>query len=358
VAQQLAVEASSWWQQFTPKLTGLTWRYLRSIICSASSHHGTGNNVVPSTTPHSDPDDTATPDPGSSDQLSAVEKQLRQLAEEVHVRGREIDEIQAMDKHRPWYRQVTSLVAIGALVVSLLSAVAGFQLQTSAETRAQSRERVQDRSDLRSILQRLIVLPIEVQELYTAYPDAAAELSRNVTSEYALLTGQAVEIIENLRKADNDDVSASEYNALATAINHLPGGHEEARIYYGRAADRANNLTEAITAVRSIAVLDYQMGAYEAMRAQFERAVEVTKEYPSTDFVRAETVTETYLTWAAHEIFSGSCVVAEQILDRAYEAATEEDVFTLNATLDARHQALLVSLSECVPSAAAAADGS
>ena len=112
------------------------------------------------------------------------------------------------DKHRPWYRQVTSWVAIGALVVSLLSAVAGFQLETSAETRAQFRERQQERSDLRSILQRLIVLPIENQEIFTAYPGAAAELSKTVTSEYALLTGQAAEIIEQLRKTGNDDVSA------------------------------------------------------------------------------------------------------------------------------------------------------
>ena len=179
--------------------------------------------MVNSTTPHSDPVAIATPDPGSSEPLPDVDSRLRQLAEEVRVRGREIDELQATDKHRPWYRQVSSIVAIGALVVSLLSAVASYQLQTTAETRAQTRERVQDRSDLRSILQRLIVLPREIQELYTAYPGAAAELSRNVISEYALLTGQAVKIIENLDQADDDDVSASEYNALATALSRCRG---------------------------------------------------------------------------------------------------------------------------------------
>lgn len=248
-------------------------------------------------------------------------------------------------------------MAIGALVVSLLSAVASYQLQTNAETRAQSRERVQDRSDLRTILQRLIVLPTLTQELYTDYPDAAAELSRNVTSEYALLTGQAVTIIENLRRTGEDDVSASEYNALASAITHLPGGQEEARTYFGRAADRANNLTEGITAVRSIAVLDYQMGAYETMRAQFERAVGVTQKYPSTAYVEAETVTETYLMWAANEIFLGNCDDAQVILDRADEAATKVDGFTLNAVLGARHESLRQSLSECLSSEAAPEDG-
>ena len=279
--------------------------------------------------------------------LPDVDSRLRQLAEEVRVRGREIDELQATDKHRPWYRQVSSIVAIGALVVSLLSAVASYQLQTSAETRAQTRERVQDRSDLRSILQRLIVLPREIQELYTAYPGAAAELSRNVISEYALLTGQAVKIIENLDQADDDDVSASEYNALATALSQMPGGHEEARTYYQRAADRANNLTEEITAVRSIGILENQMGSYEAMRAQYERALEVTQEYPSTDFIRAATDTETYLQWATHEVSNGSCDDAERILNSAYEVATEEGVFTADASVSARYQALLVSLSEC-----------
>ena len=266
---------------------------------------------------------------------------MRELAEEVRIRGREIDELQASDKHRPWYRQVSSIVAIGALIVSLLSAVASYQLQTSAETRAQTRERVQDRSDLRSILQRLIVLPRELQELYTAYPGSAAELSRNVVSEYALLTGQAVKIIENLDQVDDDDVSASEYNALATALSQMPGGHEEARTYFQRAADRANNLTEEITAVRSIGILENQMGAYDAMRAQYERALEVTRneEYPVTDFVRATTDTETYVQWASHEIANGSCVDAERILDSAFAA---------DASVSARYEALLVSLSDCV----------
>jgi tetratricopeptide (TPR) repeat protein len=306
--------------------------------------------VVDSTAQHTDPDALATRDPESSDPLPDVESRLRELAEEVRIRGREIDELQASDKHRPWYRQVSSIVAIGALIVSLLSAVASYQLQTSAETRAQTRERVQDRSDLRSILQRLIVLPRELQELYTAYPGSAAELSRNVVSEYALLTGQAVKIIENLDQVDDDDVSASEYNALATALSQMPGGHEEARTYFQRAADRANNLTEEITAVRSIGILENQMGAYDAMRAQYERALEVTRneEYPVTDFVRATTDTETYVQWASHEIANGSCVDAERILDSAYEIATETGVFAADASVSARYEALLVSLSDCV----------
>lgn len=306
--------------------------------------------MVDSTAQHTDPDALATRDPESSDPLPDVESRLRELAEEVRIRGREIDELQASDKHRPWYRQVSSIVAIGALIVSLLSAVASYQLQTSAETRAQTRERVQDRSDLRSILQRLIVLPRELQELYTAYPGSAAELSRNVVSEYALLTGQAVKIIENLDQVDDDDVSASEYNALATALSQMPGGHEEARTYFQRAADRANNLTEEITAVRSIGILENQMGAYDAMRAQYERALEVTRneEYPVTDFVRATTDTETYVQWASHEIANGSCVDAERILDSAYEIATETGVFAADASVSARYEALLVSLSDCV----------
>jgi len=314
--------------------------------------------VVNPTTPHSDPDAIAAPDPGSSEPPPDVDSRLRQLAEEVRVRGREIDELQALDRHRPWYRQVSSIVAIGALVVSLLSAVASYQLQTSAETRAQTRERVQDRSDLRSILQRLIVLPRELQELYTAHPGAAVELSRNVIAEYALLTGQAVKIIENLDQADDDDVSASEYNALAEALSHLPGGQEEARTYFQRAADRANNLTEEITAVRWIGILENQMGSREAMRAQYERALEVTQEYPSTtDFVRAVTDTETYLQWATHEVANGSCVDAERISNDGYEVATEEGVFRADASVSARYQALLASVSACVPNAAASADG-
>ncbi len=263
-----------------------------------------------------------------------------------------------MDRHRPWYRQVSSIVAVGALVVSLVSAVASYQLQASAETRAQTRERVQDRSDLRTILQRLIVLPRELQELYTAYPGAAVELSRNVIAEYALLTGQAVKIIENLDQADNDDVTASEYNSLAEALTHLPGGQEEARFYFQRAEDRANTLTEEITAVRWIGIIEDQMGSQEAMRAQFERALQVTHEYPSTtDFVRASTDTETYLQWATHEFVNGNCADAARISNDGYQLATQEGVFAADSGVSARYQALLESVSECVDSAATTADG-
>lgn len=303
--------------------------------------------MVQSTTPPADPDDTATHDQGSSDQLRAVDRQLRELAEEVRLRGREIDELQANDRHRPWYRQVTSLVAIGALVVSLLSAVASFQLQTSAETRAQLRERHQDRSDLRSILQRLLVLPVENQEIYTLYPAAATELSKTVTSEYALLTGQAAEIIEQLVQAGEDDVSASEYNALAVALLRLSGGQEQARTYFERAAKRADNLTDEVTAVRGIAGLDFAAGSLEDMRIQFERAVEITDDYPSTAYLRAYTHAETYLQWAANEISSASCTHAEDVLDRADEATTGQNIFTRDSNMNSRYQGLLTSLATC-----------
>jgi len=47
-AQQLAVEALVMVAAIHPKLTGLTWRYLRStIMCSASSYHGTGEHRGP-----------------------------------------------------------------------------------------------------------------------------------------------------------------------------------------------------------------------------------------------------------------------------------------------------------------------
>lgn len=292
-------------------------------------------------------DVSTTPDRASADQLRALEAQLHELAEEVNVRGREIDELQAIDKHRPWYRQVSTIVAIGALVVSLLSAAAGIQLQTAAETRAQLRDSAEDRSGLRSILQRLIVLPLETQELYTAYPEAAVELSRNVTSQYAMLTGQAVEIINQirLRQAGDDGLSASDYNALATAMTILPGGNQEARIYFDRAADRARNLTDALTAIRSMAALDFASGSYEAGRAQYERALEMTQEYPSTPFLIASTDMETYLQWGAYELSIRGCVEAERVLDAASDIATEEDVFAWDANMKTRHEELLKSLA-------------
>jgi hypothetical protein len=303
--------------------------------------------VVLEMTPQSDPHDSTTPDQESSAQLAALDRQLGELADEVRVRGREIDALQASDKHRPWYRQVTSLVAIGALVVSLLSAVAGFQLQTNAETRAQSRERAQDRSDLRSILQRLIVLPVELQSIHTEYPNMAGELSKTVTSEYALLTGQAGEIIEQLRRAGKDDVSASEYNTLAIGLIRLAGGEEKARTYYERAADRADNLTDASTAARGIAGLDFAEDSFEDMRAQFELAVEVIGKYDAGAYLRASSQTETYMQWAGFEIAGANCAHGREALQRAEEEAAQEKVFTLDPSMNARYQGLLTSLSQC-----------
>ncbi len=312
-----------------------------------------------SRTPYSGSDENATPDHEPSGQLPDVDTRLRQLADELRVRGREIDELQAADKHRPWFRQATTLVAIGALVVSLLSAVGGFQLQSNAETRAALRERAQDRSDLRSILQRLIVLPLETQELYTDYPpETALELSRNVTSEYALLTGQAVKIIEQLGKTDNDDVSAAEYNALATAMLFTQGKQEQARAYFQSAIDRAKTLIDAVSAIRSIAQIDFQQGSYDAMREQYERALEATQSYPSTAFDVGVTNMETYLLCATFEVSIQRCVDAKALVERALEAATEGNVFARDATMKTRYDKMETTVSGCVTNQSApATDG-
>ena len=135
----------------------------------------------------------------------------------------------------------------------------------------------------------------------------------------------------------------AEYNTLAIALLSVAGRHDQARVYYERAADRADNLTDEGTAVRGIAGLDFAMGSLEEGRAQFERAVEVTGEYPSTAYFRGLTETETYLQWATYEISHGDCVHAERALKHAEEAASEENIFAVDGTMNARYQALLAS---------------
>ena len=251
--------------------------------------------------------DAVTGQVAEPDHGDAMEQQLRQLAEELHVRGREIDELQARqeERTRPWYRQASIVVAIAALLVSLVSGGVGAILQSAAESRARraderaiAQQQQQDRSDLRTILQRLAALPRENATLYQQFGQSAAALSVNVTSETSLLVGQANTIVDRIPNL----VSAAEYNALGTATLLLPGTQRQATMHFEQAAGRADNLNDQLTAVRSLAILGFTSGSLDEGRGHFNEALQLINKAKPLPFWDAYITTETRMQWARQEL--------------------------------------------------------
>jgi hypothetical protein len=134
--------------------------------------------------------------------------------------GRLKQEVDALQVHilqldKPWYQQAPSIVAVLALVFSLITTYLSYDRDRRLDRQA-------DRTELRSLIQRLTALPRENFELVQKYKDepaAAVQFSGFILNENLILTNQAVDIIRRIPGL----VSASEALAVAAALVSLVG---------------------------------------------------------------------------------------------------------------------------------------
>lgn len=141
---------------------------------------------------------------------------VKNLARRIALIKEEVDALQiaVMKKHTPWYKTVPTIISLLALLFSF-----GTTYFSYSHTKAQDIQTL--KSELRTMLQRLALLPKENFELtkkYTNDPATVAFLSGYINQENALLAQQAAEIAKNL---PIDRVSATEYYAIALAFQNL-----------------------------------------------------------------------------------------------------------------------------------------
>ncbi len=256
----------------------------------------------------------------AADALADVRAELMALRAQVTQNDHEIDDLQlrSAESRLPWYRNIQSLVAVFALLLSLLTTlVSGYWASTQgqiAEQRLRQQEIHDSKTELRGLLQSLAELERRIEELPTmADPLIASRLSSSYGSETAILATQALEIMESIP----DQISSSEYLNLAIrfgAINEFG----RAQPLIERALATAANSYDFLSAKRTYAALLFQNGDSDGGRRQFADALQSWSTFPSeAATVRITGDLYTELTWASVESLHGYCDEANAHIDPA-----------------------------------------
>lgn len=233
----------------------------------------------------------------------------RDLAQEFDLIKREIDALQiaVMKSHTPWYRNISTIISVLALLFSFGTTVVSYRRTEAQDIESQ-------RADLRSMLQRLASLPKENFEIglrHADNPAAQAALAGYVNQENAMLARQAAELA---RRLPEDKVSATEFYAVALALQHSYN-IDDSQYFLLRAIESARDFSDEIAAVRAYANLLFTTGKPEAGRVEYQKALSVfsnPKYRGYNDYTRNSTHAWTELHWAYSEANIGLIPSAQQ----------------------------------------------
>jgi hypothetical protein len=239
------------------------------------------------------------------------------LEHRVELLKREVDALQIAitGSSKPWYKNVSTLLAVIALLFS-------FGTTYVSNRRIAAQEILSARQELRGLLQRLAALPkenIEIGKKYENDATSAATVSSLLNQENALLARNASEIA---RKLPTKSVSATEYYAIAVGLQNSYDitGTEEFLNYSINASPDFN--TE-IGALRMLASLRFIQGNSEAGRVQYQKALNIFAKYPEyPPYTKATANIWTELAWATSEANNNSYPTAIQHIENAEQLST------------------------------------
>ena len=237
-----------------------------------------------------------------------------ELEKRVDVMKDEIDALQIAitGQTRPWYRDVSTLLSILALLFSFGTTYVSYR-----------RTLVQDvdttRQELRGLLQRLAALPKENVEVMIKYPNDPASryaISGYINQESSLLSRNAAELA---KKLPANSVSAIEFYAIAVSLQSsydLNGANE----FLNLALKADPDFNTEIASLRSLANMKYIQGRPEAGRVEYQRALDIFSKYPQFDpYTRDSTNVQTELSWAFAEANRSDFASAGQHIRNAEE---------------------------------------
>jgi hypothetical protein len=154
---------------------------------------------------------SATPDPAitPADSLAAPADSLTDLRGQMTVMKGEIDalKIASAQAGKPWYRQASVIIAVAALLFSMVSTYYADHLTTE-------QSKVASRSELGQLIQLLSALPEKDTELaakYAGAPTTMISLRGDLAAESLVLAQHAADIIDRIP----DQVSVTEYLSVA-----------------------------------------------------------------------------------------------------------------------------------------------
>ena len=263
--------------------------------------------------PYSGPD--AAPPGGRRRAPSQAEllAELDDLRRRVQQNDDEIDALQiaaARGEVRaslPWYREPGLIISIVALLFSFGTTVVTY-------TRLDQEREHAVRTELTGYMQRLGELPRMAAEVRLQYGAAgSSDLLGFVNAETELIANQAraaMLIIPN-------QVSTLEYATVGYAFQ-TTGAFAQGQELYQHALNVARSPLDRVTALRSLAGIEYLLRDFAAGRDYYGQAREVySDEVGAPELVVASVNAQTELQWAAAELSAGECAEATVHADAA-----------------------------------------
>ena len=229
------------------------------------------------------------------------------LVERIKILKGEVDAIQIklLREHTPWYKNIPVIVSIAALLFSLGTTYVSYD-------RTETQDIQNSKSELRSILQRIALLPkenLELQEKYSDDSEKAAFLSGYINQENSLLAKQAHEIVNRLPPSQ---VSSTEYLAVGQALL-TAYDDESAKNLLRQANKTADTINEELGSLRIYANFLYITGQPEAGKIEYKKAKDAFTQYPMyNDYTQKSSHIETELAWSYSEANIGNISSAMQ----------------------------------------------
>jgi hypothetical protein len=239
------------------------------------------------------------------------------LDETLESMKKEIDALQiaSAERLKPWYRNMSLLVAVIALLFSFGTTYVSYRKSAAQDIQAR-------RQELRGLLTRLAAIPrenVDYSKRYVGDPAAASTIGGYLNQENTLLSRQAAEIA---KKLPADDISAIEYFAVASALENaydLTGTGE----FLNYAIQTSKDFNTEISALRAIANLQFIQGHREAGRVSYQKSLDIFSKYPGyDDYTKTSTNIWTELYWANSEGGAGSIPLAMQHVSNAESLTT------------------------------------
>ena len=251
------------------------------------------------------------------------------LASQMHTMKAEIDALQidVLKSNTPWYRQASTLIALFALLFSTFTAGLSLWIthQQDVETRTQRVNAT--RAELRSLIQRLVVLDSEMQRYrlqYSDNPDALAAFQGAANQESILLSSEAWLIMQ----AIPGQATAPEYYSVARALANSSRFVESVKVAEAGLSQAEDSLSR-VSLLRQIGADQFTLGRLQDARNTYAQAVQIVESDDSNGqaFIN-QTNAFTEALWANGELIAKHCAEADRVLTRAENRSSGQPFVT------------------------------
>lgn len=227
------------------------------------------------------------------------------MQEQLDIMKREVDSLQ-IALTTPWYKQASTIVAALALLFSF-----GTTLVSAYSANEQEKHAYQ--AELRSLVQKLIQIPIRQVEFSSEYGEQAfiSSVSGLYNQEGLLLARQAVKIAEKIPNR----VSAQDYLAIANIFFNA-GEFSELWPITDLALKRPISEIDRATVYRIRGVVRFSERKPDEGRKMYQKAIQTLNVDNDVviDDVRSFTNSQTYFFLAQQEALYGFCDYSEKAL--------------------------------------------